>query len=405
MRIAYFVNKYPAVSHSFIRREVLELERTGVDVRRYAIYCEANTLQDPLDKQEYLRTRYIRSQPVGRLVADIARVVLSRPWRFLRSLVRSFQYGRRSDAGVVKHVLYLLEGCVLTRWCEQDGVSHVHAHFGTNSAMIAMYASGLSGFGYSFTVHGPDEFDNPRGLLLREKIRHARFVVAITNYCRSQLMRWADHDCWSRIRVVHCGLDDAFFAPSTTKTGNDTDEPYLLCIGRLSAQKGQLLLIEAIDKLRKRGRKVRLVLAGDGEMREEIEAYCRQHDLTGQITITGWIDSQTVKHWLEGCLAMVLPSFAEGLPVVIMEAFARRKPVLTTWIAGIPELVKDRENGLLFPAGNIDAIVSAIETIQDCSADHREQMGEAGYKAVRARHHIRTEMEKMKRNLEHAIAD
>ncbi len=406
MRIAYFVNKYPAVSHSFIRREVLELERTGIDVRRYAIYCEADTLKDPQDKQEHLRTRYIKAQPPQRLAATILGLALGRPRRFLRTFGEAVRHGKRADVGIIKHVFYFLEGCVLARWCERDGVSHVHAHFGTNSAAIAMYASRLSDVGYSFTVHGPDEFDNPRGLLLREKIRHARFVVAITSYCRSQLMRWSDHDCWPKIRIVHCGLDDAFFAPAT-KTDDVTDisKPYLLCIGRLSAQKGQLLLIEAIDKLRRQDRNIRLVLAGDGEMREEIEAYCRKHDLTEQVTITGWIDSQTVKQWLEGCLAMILPSFAEGLPVVIMEAFARRKPVLTTYIAGIPELVKDHENGLLFPAGSVNAIVSAINEIRACSPAVREQMGQAGYEAVKAGHHIRTEMEKMKRNLEHALAD
>ena len=406
MRIAYFVNKYPAVSHSFIRREVLELERTGIDVRRYAIYCETDTLKDPQDKQEHLRTRYIKAQPPQRLAATILGLALGRPRRFLRTLGEAVRHGKRADVGIIKHVFYFLEGCVLARWCERDGVSHVHAHFGTNSAAIAMYASRLSDFGYSFTVHGPDEFDNPRGLLLREKIHHARFVVAITSYCRSQLMRWSDHACWPKIRIVHCGLDDAFFAPATkTDDVTDVSEPYLLCIGRLSAQKGQLLLIEAIDKLRRQGRNVRLVLAGDGEMREEIEAYCRKHDLAEQVTITGWIDSQTVMQLLEGCLAMVLPSFAEGLPVVIMEAFARRKPVLTTYIAGIPELVKDHENGLLFPAGSVDAIVSAIDEIRACTPACREKMGQAGYEAVKARHHIRTEMKKMKRNLEHALAD
>ncbi len=407
MRIAYFVNKYPAVSHSFIRREVIELERIGIDVRRYAIYCEADTLKDPQDRQEHRRTRYIKSQPPQRLIATILGMTLQRPRRFLRTLGEAVRHGKRSDVGIVKHIFYFLEGCVLARWCERDGVSHVHAHFGTNSAAIAMYASRLSDLGYSFTVHGPDEFDNPRGLLLREKIRHARFVVAITSYCRSQLMRWSDHECWPKIRIVHCGLDDAFFATETPNIENaiGNHEPYLLCIGRLSAQKGQLLLIEAIDKLRRQGQNIRLVLAGDGEMREEIEAYCRKHELTEQVTITGWIDSQTVKQLLEGCLAMVLPSFAEGLPVVIMEAFARHKPVLTTYIAGIPELVKDHENGLLFPAGSVDAIVSAIDEIRACTPACRERMGQAGYGAVKARHHIRTEMQKMKRNLEHALAD
>ncbi len=404
MKIAYFVNKYPAVSHSFIRREILELERQGMAVERYAIYCEADTLQDPLDKQEYERTRYIKSQSPFTLVAIILGIIFSHPTSFLRALIVALTEGRRGDSGIIKQFLYLLEGCVLARWCRDASVEHVHAHFGTNPAAIARYAWMITGIGYSFTVHGPDEFDHPQGLLLREKIRDARFVNAISSYGRSQLMRWSDYRDWARIRVVHCGLDQAFLHDSPD-SGTTKPTRGLVCVGRLSAQKGQLLLIEAMARLRERGLEPELILAGDGEMRGEVEALIRQHGLTGQVRITGWIDSATVRDLLEKSSAMVLPSFAEGLPVVIMEAFACRRPVLTTYVAGIPELVQDGINGFLFPAGSVDAIADAIERLLALSPDEQSRMGEAGRTAVLERHDIRTEMQKMRQQFEEVIRD
>ncbi len=140
-------------------------------------------------------------------------------------------------------------------------------------------------------------------------------------------------------------------------------------------------------------------------MRSEIESLIRKHDLTEWITITGWIDSQTVRERLEASTAMILPSFAEGLPVVIMEAFACRKPVLTTYVAGIPELVEDGVNGFLFPAGSVEAIADAIEALLALSPEQRQAMGDAGYAAVQVQHHIHKEMCKLRHHFEQAIHD
>src|SRR6185369_8422949 len=211
--------------------------------------------------------------------------------------------------------------CVVARWLRAARIGHVHAHFGTNSAEVAMLAALLAPASYSFTVHGPDEFDRPGAIGLAEKIRRAAFVVGISAFTRSQLYRWVESVHWDKIHVVHCGLDRAFHdgAVAPPATG-----ARLVCVGRLGEQKGHLLLLAAMR------RAFDLVLAGDGELRGAIEERIRALDLAPHVRITGWIGSASVRSEIEAARALVLPSFAEGLPVVIMEAMALRRAVVTT---------------------------------------------------------------------------
>lgn len=221
----------------------------------------------------------------------------------------------------------------------------MHAHFGTNSTEVVMLANVLGGPAYSFTVHGPEEFDKPQFLHMGEKVRRAAFVAAVSSYGRSQLYRWVAHEHWGKVKVVHCGLERGFHDVAPV---NVPCAPRLVCVGRLCEQKGQLLLLEAAHRLAAQSIDFELVLAGDGEMREEIGALIARHGLQAQVRITGWISSAQVREEILAARALVLPSFAEGLPVVIMEAMALRRPVLTTYVAGIPELVRPGENGWLF---------------------------------------------------------
>jgi glycosyltransferase involved in cell wall biosynthesis len=273
-------------------------------------------------------------------------------------------------------------------WLRAHGTQHVHAHFGTNSAEVVMLARELGGPSYSFTVHGPEEFDQPQGLGLGEKVRRAAFVVAISSYGRSQLYRWIAHSQWPKVKVVHCGLEPAFHAVAPVAL---PAAPRLVCVGRLCEQKGQLLLVEAAGRLAAAGTPIELVLAGDGEMRGEIEAMVARHGLGGQVRITGWISGGEVRREILAARALVLPSFAEGLPVVLMEAMALRRPVLATYVAGIPELVRPGETGWLFPAGDIDALVAALADCLMRPAEELQRMGDAASVRVLARHAIDTE--------------
>ncbi|MFJ2985417.1 MULTISPECIES: glycosyltransferase [unclassified Pseudomonas] len=388
MRIAYFINQYPKVSHSFIRREILALERQGIEVQRIALRGWDAALQDSDDVAERDKTRYVLQDGVKGLLKPLLQVLRAQPRGFCHALGLALRMGLRADRAWPYHLVYLAEACRVVQWLQASGAEHVHAHFGTNSTEVVMLANALGGPSYSFTVHGPEEFDKPQFLHMGEKVRRAAFVAAVSSYGRSQLFRWVAHEHWVKVKVVHCGLERSFHegaavAPSAA--------PRLVCVGRLCEQKGQLLLLEAARILLAKGVAFEMVLAGDGEMREQIDALIARHGLQAHVRVTGWISSAQVREEILAARALVLPSFAEGLPVVIMEAMALRRPVLTTYVAGIPELVRQGENGWLFPAGAVEELATAMADCLAQPADTLQRMGDAAYERVLQRHDIDTE--------------
>lgn len=391
-RIAYFINQYPKVSHSFIRREILALDRQGFEVQRIALRGWDAELVDEEDRQEQTRTRYVLQDGLLPLLIASFSTFFTSPSRFLCTLGLALRVGWHAERSLPYHLIYLAEACRILPWLKSFGAMHVHAHFGTNSAEVVMLAHALGGPSYSFTVHGPNEFDKPQFLGIGEKVRRSAFVVAISSYGRSQLFRWVDHARWPKVKVVHCGLEPAFYTVEPTPP---TATPRLVCVGRLCEQKGQLLLVEAVHRLARKGIKFELVLVGDGEMRAEVEGLIARYGLVGQVRITGWISSDGVREEIIAARGLVLPSFAEGLPVVIMEAMALRRPVLTTYVGGIPELVRPGENGWLVPAGSIDELTAAMEDFFSKPLDELRKMGEAAYLRVVERHSIDTEAAKL----------
>ncbi|VVC83688.1 glycosyltransferase family 4 protein [Sideroxydans sp. CL21] len=388
-RIAYVINRYPMVSHSFIRREILALERQDFEILRISINGWDATLVDETDQQERLKTRYILQNQTISLLLAVLRTLLMTPRRFFTAFALAVRMGRGAQRSVPYHLAYLAEACCILPWLKSFGATHMHAHFGTNSAEVVMLAHALGGPQYSFTVHGQDE------LLFggtAEKVHRAAFVVAISSFGRSQLYRRVEHKHWSKIKVVHCGLETAFHGIDSVPPAAI---PRLVCVGRLSKEKAQLLLVEAAYQLMQKGIEFELVLAGDGEMRSEIEDLIAQYGLTKQIRITGWLSSNQVREEILAARSLVLPSFTEGLPVVIMEAFALRRPVLATYVGGIPELVIQGENGWLFPAGSVNELAAALEDCLSKSPDELKKMGDSGFHRVVERHSIDTEAAKL----------
>ena len=192
--------------------------------------------------------------------------------------------------------------------------------------------------------------------------------------------------------MVHCGLEQAFYEVPTVPI---PASQRVVCVGRLSEEKGQLLLLDAVSHLVRKGINIELVLAGDGEMRNELESMIVQHKLQAHVRITGWISSKQVREEILAARALVLPSFAEGLPVVIMEAMALRRPVLTTYVAGIPELVRPGKEGWLFPAGDVEALVNVLEEFLATPVEVLEKMGESGHQRVLERHSVDIEAGKL----------
>ena len=384
-RVAYLTNVYPKVSHSFIRREIEALERQGYDVLRVSVRSsrEGGELPDPRDQVEALRTQVLLDGRAARLAGDMATLLLHRPPRFLRALHQSLSAGRRGGSGMVRSLAYFAEACRLVRLLEAQGIRHLHAHFGTNPAAVARLVALLSDVSYSFTVHGPDEFDAARSLLLREKVQDAAFVVAISDYGRAQLMRWSRTADWSKIKVVRCGVDEGLLrGPQGPPAGVPGR---LVCVGRLSAQKGFSLLLRAIARLDHEDLQLRIV--GDGELRPELEAQIAALGLGERVTLLGAGSAEDVRREIAQARALVLPSFAEGLPVVLMEALALGRPVIATRIAGIPELVDDR-CGWLIAAGSEEELARALDRALACEPALLARMGSAGRQQVLRNHDV-----------------
>ena len=391
-KIAYFINQYPKVSHSFIRREIMALERQGFDILRISLRGWDGELVDEEDRQERARTRYVLQDGLFSLARALMRTVLTRPGRFMSALSLAIRMGRHADRPLPYHLVYLVEACRILPWLQSFGATHVHAHFGTNSAEVVMLAHALGGPPYSFTVHGMDEIDAAKFLGFDKKVQRAAFVVTVCSYGRGQLYRWVDHVHWHKIKVVHCGLEPAFHEVAPVQP---PATPRLVCVGRLSKEKGQLLLIEAAHRLAVKGINFELVLAGDGDLRAELARLIAQFGLDKRVRITGWIDSDQVREEILAARGLVLPSFIEGLPVVIMEAMALRRPVLTTYVGGIPELVQPGTNGWLFPAGDVNELAAAMEDFLSRSAEELRVMGEAAHTRVLERHSIDIEAAKL----------
>jgi len=257
----------------------------------------------------------------------------------------------------------------------------------SRDASVARLCRRLGGPSYSFTIHGPSEWIDPHGLELGAKSAEASFVACISHYTGAQLRRFCDPDHWHKIEIVRCGIDSRFLDDPPSP---DPASMTLICVGRLCPEKAQLVLLDAFAALLDDHPSARLVLCGDGEMRPQVERRIDELGIAHAIEITGWVDSHEVHRRLSGARALVLPSFAEGLPVVIMEAFALARPAITTYIAGIPELVRDGHNGWLIPAGDHAALRDALASCLDADSQAIREMGDAAREAVIAQHHADT---------------
>lgn len=394
LRLAYLTTEYPAVSHTFIRRELLELERRGHTILRLSIRPSKPDLPDPLDRAEREKTVSVLGGSRLGLLAAGAGFAITSPVAFCRGIGLAMRMSRKSDRGLLKHVAYTIEAASLMPRLRAERIEHIHVHFGTNAAAVARLVRRMGGPGYSMTCHGPDEFDAVIGLDLPGKIADAAFVVGVSDYGAAQLKRWASPDQWNKIHVVRCTVDAAFAAGDVPPP---PAEPRLVCVGRLTPQKGQLVLLEALGILKQRGFSARTTFAGDGELRREIETEVARLGLTDLVSVTGWIGGAKVRELIAELTALVLPSFAEGLPVAIMEAMALQRPVISTFVAGIPELVKPGRNGWLVPAGRADLLADTIAEVFAASRTRLAEFGASASLDVAAAHSIRQEADKLEK--------
>ena len=392
MSLAYLFNWYPMPSQTALRREVAALEELGIPFHRFSLRRYEGELVDESDQAERDRTRAVLDIGVARLIAAVLRTSTMRPRRFARALAMAVHIGRIDERGLTRTLIYLAEACVLLDWCIKLGVKHVHTHYATNAVTASLFCQMMGGPSYSFTVHGPEEFDSPRAICLREKVRHAAFVVAISEFTRSQLYRWSEYRDWSKIHVIRVGVNQMFLDHEPVPIPM---VPRLVNIGRIVEQKGQVILVKAVARLVEEGFDVKLVIIGDGPMRGNIEALIDQLGLRDHVRVTGYLSNQGVREELLASRALVLPSFAEGLPGVMFESLALGRPVISTYIAAHPELIEPGVNGWLVPAGAIEALVEAMAEVLTANPADLERMGRSGAAAVAEKHDACTQAKKL----------
>lgn len=392
VRIAYLTGEYPAVSHTFILREVLALRALGLDVQTASIRRTGPEHHRGPDEKAAAATTFH--------VLDAARSpatalgglgwALRRPGAFGRTIRLALKTRPAGIKATIWQMAYLLEAIVLARHLAGQGVTRLHNHFAMASSSVAMLASELSGIPYSFTLHGPADFLDTGRWRLGEKIARARAVACISHFCRSQGMLFSDPEHWNRLQIVHCGVDPARYATDPARAPGRE----VLFIGRLAAAKGVPVLLEAFGRARAVHPDARLTLIGDGPSRKSLEARAAELGLSDAVRFTGYLSQDEVASELSRADLFALPSFAEGVPVVLMEAMASGLPVLTTRIAGIPELVEDGVSGRIVAPGDVDAFAAALT---DLLADPvaARAMGQAGRDKVRAEFDVAREAEKL----------
>lgn len=362
--IAYLVSQYPAVNHTFILREIRGLRKLGFDIRVASVRTPDRSaeLMTDEEREEMRATFYIK--PAG--VMGALRGMFRNPLGALRSLA----YALRLTRGH-RNILYWAEALVFTDWMRREQLDRVHMHF---SSTVGLLAARIAPMRTSVTIHGPDEFNDPVGFYLSEKIHDFDLLCAISNYGRSQLMRLSEYTHWNKFRVSRLGVDPRVYAPGPFRETPAQFE--IISVGRLAPAKAQHVLVAAIDRLARAGRKVRLRFVGDGPDRAGLERDVAERGLGAHVFFEGRQNADRVLELYRESDIFALPSFAEGIPVVLMEAMAMEIPCVTTWITGIPELIRDGVDGLLVPPSSDEELAEALARLMD-DAPLRRSIGQA----------------------------
>lgn len=402
-RVAYLVSGFPAVSHTFIARELDALRARGVDVVTMAIRkASADQLLSAADRRLADETFSVLPLDTARFLIAHLRAAATRPRRYVATLRLALGMSAGGVRANVWQLFYFAESILVWSECRRRDVRHVHAHFANVASAVALLATEFGkpdGCAWSFTMHGPTEFDDVRRYALADKVRHASFVACISDFCRSQLLKLVDPQHWDKLEIVRCGLDarEVRALPlraEVSGTPRDGAPLRVLCVGRLVPEKGALVLLEAMAELKRRGVEVVAVLVGDGPDRGELEHAARRLGVSRQLTFTGPLTGSRVAVLYREVDVFCLPSFSEGLPVVLMEAMANELPVVTTRIAGVTELVDDGVSGLLAPPGRADAIADAIERLA-ADPQLRARLGSAGRERVLRDYDVRRSAERL----------
>ena len=362
-RVAYLNTQYPALSHTFIEREVSALRRLGLDVQTFSVRRPSEVGVLSADHTAAAAdTHYLLETP-WRLAGYVLLGFVIHPWRVTRTIAVAQRHAAPGVAARLRHVNYAMQAVRLGREMYRRGLTHVHVHMANNGAMVALLTCVYNRtIGYSLTIHGSAEFFEVEQGQLKLKAERAVFVRCISDFCRAQVMTWTDPRAWANFHVVHCGVDTTAYS----SVGRTSDGPLrLLTVGRMVAIKGYPLLLDACRRLDDQQIPWQLTMVGSGDLVEHLKQQACQLGIGDRIVFPGAVGQDDIRRYFEHSDVMIISSFMEGIPVVLMEAMATQMPVIATNVGGIIELVEHGVNGWVVRAGNSEALADAL-----AEADH-----------------------------------
>lgn len=378
--IAYLTSEHPAFSTAFLSREVQTLRALDFNIPVASINSPRSTDEmTPDERAEIARTFYVKRAGVAGALRAHCATFISAPLRYMRGLFFALRLGAKDLRRLPYCLFYFSEALIVGQWMLSGDLHHLHVHFANAAATVALIVTEVFQVGMSITVHGPDEFYDVSGQLLKEKIARASFVCCISQFTRSQLMNVSSSEEWAKFELTPCGVDSSVFKPEPHR--KDADPFELLCVARLVPAKGHRVLLAALHHLVSNGRKIRLRLAGDGPRREELQREVARLGLTQQIVFEGVVNQSRIRELYNLADAFVLPSFAEGIPISLMEAMAMEVPCLSTFVGGIPELIRNNVDGILVMPSDYLGLAEAIDRLID-EPDLRRRLGAAGRRRV-----------------------
>jgi colanic acid/amylovoran biosynthesis glycosyltransferase len=387
MRLAYVCSEYPAISHTFVLREIEALRELGASITTFSLRrTPEEKLLSERERRAAATTVSILPPRWGRLLRTHLGAALRSPRAYFGTLLYALGLAPPGLRGRLWQLFYFAEAILLWSECEERGIRHLHVHLANAAADATMVAVRFGNardparWSWSFTMHGPTEFWDVRHYRLREKLESAGFVVCISDFCRSQLMNLCEPERWERLRVVHCGIPVDQF---TRRTAPAEPGPgaRILYIGRLVPEKGQTVLLEAMAELVRRGHDISATLAGEGVLKPELKKMAKRLGLGDRVALPGAVGQHQLRDLYEEATIFCLPSFGEGVPIVLMEAMAMEVPPISTRIAGIPELIEHERSGLLVPPGRADELTEALESLLTDPAFYRD-LAEGGREKV-----------------------
>lgn len=378
--VVYFTSQYPAPSHTFIEREIAGLRAHGIDVRTATVRpCPRQASLSAAAQAERETTFSVLPVSPLRLLGCHAWALLRDPAAYLRTARRALGHRAPGTRGTILAAAYFAETPVLARHLAGIDARHLHNHFANPAANVGMLAAAYLGLPWSLTLHGSADLNYPAGLLLPEKLVAARHVMCASHFMRAQAMRAVAPVHWDKFVVVRCGVPmdvlDAIAAEPVEPDIAPTPKPLrLVCVARLSPEKGHATLLRALARLQDVD--FHLEVVGDGPEREGLHEEARRLGLSERITWRGQLASDDTLRAIRRSDVLVLASFMEGLPVVLMEALALEVAVVAPRITGIPELVVEGQTGLMFTVGRDDELADALRRMGDAAL--REAMARRG---------------------------